>query len=165
MIQIIRREFFVIFLVGISPIFIAYWLGGAEKLNTIIKALLAQEFSIYHALALTAIFFIAKFINHFFTFKGDSSKAFISKTCAVLEEVGNTALGVFRVGTGVLIGFPVLWLFTDFKTLNLSAFDFLFYGAIAFIDVCFLSITHEVIKKKFKGHDNNNEIKSRFSSM
>lgn len=152
MLSTIIKELIVVFMVGFLPLFTAYWLGGIDQLNTIVSMLLAQDFSMIHAVILSSIFFIAKFLNHYIYFKKDNQRKFVSGACAIFEEVGNSTLTIIRVGAGVLIGFPILWLIYDIDTFDSSGAVFFLYGVIALIDACFLSMLHDYIKNKWRAH-------------
>jgi len=144
----IITEFIIIILLGGVPVMLSFFSGGTEALEETISSLLAQELAINYASFLTAFFFIVAFLEWYLYKPSIASRKAWALIRSIFSETGTAIISVFRIGSGVLISFPILWFIIEpesFKLANVSGF--LFYGVLMFIECVFLSFAHQYVKK------------------
>ena len=141
-------ELLIVFLLGGLPVILSYILGGSSALEATISSLLANELAIHYAFSLSIAFFAVAFLEWFILKRSDTSKKAWAFLRATLSEVGTGALSILRIGAGVLLTFPTLWLVVEPETFELAkVLHFFIYGAVAFFECIILSIAYQYVKK------------------
>ncbi|MCY1287687.1 hypothetical protein D9M68_670930 [compost metagenome] len=141
-------ELLIVFLLGGVPVTLSYFLGGSSELGTTITSLLANELAINYAFSLSIIFFTVAFLEWFLLKRSETSKKAWAFSRSILSEVGTGALSILRVGAGVLLTFPLLWLAADPATFKFSkVFHYFIYGGAAFFEGMMLSTAHQYVKR------------------
>lgn len=145
--RLVGSELSIMFLVATLPMFIGYWLGGANALDKIISSLIPVEFLASWGGCLTIIALILIWLNKGIykgTDAGEKRWKFLN---GIAQEVVPTIHSILRVVGGVAVTFVLLWLVFDYKTFVWNdAQQFLLLGTVSFGLACLIRWVIEKVK-------------------
>jgi hypothetical protein len=133
------------FFIGGLPILIAYAIGRAEFLETVVNQILPSNFPAWYAfgLSLTAIagLFILRVVH---PLQQSNRLAKLAKFVdEILWELHTDLRTVYRLGAGLLLTFSALWVIVDAASVHAGIAYFIVLGIASFI----ITIAYTAISK------------------
>lgn len=140
-------EIFVIFLVGIIPGLLAYYMGGASEFEATMKGLVPNSIVMNYTIAIGLLFFGFAFVDRQFLKKTDFSNKLSWFAFAILAQVGTGVLTILRIGAGIFFCLLGLWARYEPHTLQISEVAFLAgYGVFMFVECVLIAYAHEHVQ-------------------
>lgn len=135
------QELIISMLLGSVPVFLGYFLGGAELLLTVIKAVMPESYYIFYSFALTAIYFLVSFADRFFLKRTDRQRQTMRFLTSTWREIGSGLISLWRVLCGAILAIPILWLVVEPETIRFGKFfGALLLSAALLIECVWLSL-------------------------
>ena len=146
--NLIIIEIFVIFLVGVVPGLLAYYLGGAPEFKTTMQGLIPSSMIVNYTLFISLAFFVVAFLDWRLLKTSEFSNKFFWYVRSILSQVGIGILSLLRIGAGIFICLFGLWAYHEPQTITLNKAAFLVgYSLIMFVECVLIAYAHEYVQK------------------
>lgn len=132
-------EFCIAVLLGVIPLAIAYGNDEAVGLDLMVRSLLPGEILINYFFYFMVGAFAVGAIGYYALRRNEAQRLAWGAFFYVFCEVGGGAINILRVGSGVMLGFPLVWVVVEPETFEITrVLHFLFFGVLAFVEAAFL---------------------------
>lgn len=146
----ILKELFVVAVLGVIPVLLAYFLEGQEGLIKVIKALTANKLILYYTMATAALFYIVAYIDHRLTFLNEKCEKFHNLLSDILYEAALSLVGLLRITSGVLFAVSIFWVLAGFPSGNTGKALLMFIvGIVAFVEALVINASLNNVKEKW----------------
>ncbi|UTW07007.1 hypothetical protein [Pseudomonas benzenivorans] len=130
------QELIIAVALGSMPAFIAYWSGGVELLDSVVKAQMPPESVLWYSFFLPAPYLVAVIFDRYVWKRTDLMRARSAFWRSTWAEIGTALHSLWRVLTGLLLAIPVLWARYEPETFQFSKVGFFIILGLALLAQC-----------------------------